>query len=126
MKIQRAVPKFILSVVYQTKNKNWRGFCFPFDITCEAFDKETAMKKMDAMVDIYIEGLKKYNFPEHLSIKKLTNKDDRAVFKKIQPIIAKKVEEDLKNYQAEKGKIEIVSNKSDLSIRSYNNELAFA
>ena len=123
--LKQSQPKSPILVVYQAKNKNWRGFCFPFDITCEAFSKDEAIKKLEKMVKIYIDGLKKYNYPRHLSIRRLSEKQDRIVFSRVIDKIAKKLKEDLLNYQCEKQKKEweIILNNPTTFKYYYDNKL---
>jgi hypothetical protein len=57
-------------VVYQTEDRIWRGFVMPFDITFEVIDV------LKEMTDVYVDGLKKYNHPNHLSDVPLSSDQD--------------------------------------------------
>lgn len=84
-------PKLVIIVVYKTTNNKWRGFCAPYDITCNTDSQEEAITAIENLTELYEEGLRKYNFPEHLSVKPLTNKSDREVFKFVIAQIAKDI-----------------------------------
>lgn len=79
MKIKTAQKRFTLNVIYKTTNNGWRAFCFPFDISCEAKTKEEAYRIIRNLSALYNEGLKKYNYPDHLIFKKLSNSEDRRM-----------------------------------------------
>jgi len=76
-------PKIIIEVVYKSKDKTWRGFCSPFDISCTANTKTEAVKKIGELVEIYIDGLKKYAYPTNLTIKELSDTEDRTIFNEV-------------------------------------------
>lgn len=86
-------PKIVVTVVYKTNQKDWRGFCFPYDVTCNAPTEKEAKKTIQEMVDLYEEGLKEYHFPKQLSIKPISNTTDKKVFAIIQKEIAKGIQE---------------------------------
>lgn len=90
-------PKMVILAVYKTKENYWRGFCAPFDITVNAQTKKEAMINLEKLVDLYIDGLKKYNFPKHLSIKPLSDPKDKKILNLITRHIAKQEEEKIKN-----------------------------
>ena len=100
----KTYPKLILYVVYRSNNGYWRGFCSPYNVTCEARTKESAKQKLEKLVDLYVEGLKKYNYPKHLSMIPLTEKEDN----KVQKIVLEKICEDIKEnyikFQVERNK----------------------
>jgi len=70
----------LLSVVYKTQDNNWRAFCYPFDISCEGKSESKAKDSLDKLKKLYIEGLKKYNYPEHLIKKELSYPQDKKIF----------------------------------------------
>jgi hypothetical protein len=70
-------------VAYKSKNGSWRGFVQPYDITIEADSKGKAIESLREMVESYEEGLKKYSYPPHLSIKHLSNEEDNEVFNQL-------------------------------------------
>ena len=104
-------PKLVLSVVYKSKNGLFRGFCSPYDVTCESATAKEAMAKLDSLVDLYEDGLKKYKFPRHLSIKDLTNDEDKKVFSIALNVVSKELKKKVRNsylnYQLENKKEEI-------------------
>lgn len=81
--MRRVTPKILILVVYKTKNRTWRGLCSPLDVTCEAYSKKVAMRRLERLVELYKEGLKKYNYPKHLSIRSLSDKEDQMIFESI-------------------------------------------
>jgi len=99
-------PKIIIEAVYRSKDGTWRGFCVPFDISCTAETAEKAMKAIDELVELYIDGLKKYGFPVHLTVKELSDEEDRKVFGRVlKHVIAdmtKKMRSDLEKFQLER------------------------
>lgn len=97
MKTMKGIrPKLIILVVYKTKESNWRGFCNPYDVTCEAKNKEVAMNRLEKLVKLYEEGLEKYGYPRHLSLRYLSDEDDKKVFKIVKEIIKRKIIEEMK------------------------------
>ncbi len=67
-------------VTYKLKTGQWRGFVFPYDITTEAETKKQAQNALEEMVEVYEEGLKKYDYPDHLKKKALSDSEDKDVF----------------------------------------------
>ncbi len=86
----------VVGIVYKSKDGNWRGFCYPYDVTCNADTKEEAMHILDELIATYEECLQKYNYPKHLVEKKLSDKEDQIMFKKIWPQVSEKMAEHLK------------------------------
>ncbi len=76
----------IIMIVYKT-NDGWRGFCHPYDVTCNAETQALAKERLDNLVALYEDGLKKYKNPKHLIIKKLSDEEDRNMFNKFWPKI---------------------------------------
>lgn len=97
MKPSNIKPKLIILVVYKTNEGHWRGFCSPYDITCERLTKKATKEALEESVELYKEGLEKYNYPRHLSIKQLSNPQDEAVLKMALKIIAEMEKENLLN-----------------------------
>lgn len=60
-------------VVYQIEPQLWRGFVMPFDITYEAESKDEVVDILRQMTEVYVDGLKEYNNPTHLSDVPLSN-----------------------------------------------------
>ncbi len=85
-------------VVYKSQD-GWRGFCVPYDITCNAKTQEGAKKKLEALVELYEEGLNRYGNPKHLILKELSDEEDKAFFNKIWPHISKNIESRMKSYK---------------------------
>jgi hypothetical protein len=83
LKYTQEVDCSCVKVAYKAKNGSWRGFVHPYNITTEGNNKEKILKALDEMADIYIEGLKKYNYPEHLSVVHLTDEEDNQKFNQI-------------------------------------------
>ena len=100
------VPKIIIEAVYKSKDGTWRGFCSPFDISCTADSQEKAMKKIDELVEVYMDGLKKYGYPMNLTIKELSDEEDKIVFEQVLEYVTNditlKMKEDLKKFQLER------------------------
>jgi len=113
-------PILRVFIAYQAKNKNWRGFCYPFDVTCEGFTKDQVMKKLKKLVDLYCEGLKEYEYPQHLLIRKLTDEQDRVVFSRFVEHITKEIEERLINYDLGQEKERQINLYNPITIGYYN------
>lgn len=95
-------PKIRVLVIYKSeKSKNWRGFCSPYDVSCEAKTLEEAKSKLAGLVNLYEEGLKKYGYPEHLSILPLSEKQDIKVFKMVINQMANQLTGDYLKFQSE-------------------------
>lgn len=90
----------IIEVVYRSKSDDWRGFCVPFDIACTATTSHEAKVKLDELVSLYVEGLRKYNFPKHLVNKKITDSEDKKVFRLLWPKIQEEIEQDIRQARA--------------------------
>lgn len=73
----------LIALIYYKKKNNWRGFCVPYDIDCEGKTVKEANNKLRQLVDFYEEGLQKYNYPSHLTIKDISDPQDKKVFDKI-------------------------------------------
>lgn len=95
----------IIGVVYKSKDGTWRGFCSPFDISCTAKTANGAMKKMDVLMKVYIEGLHKYGYPSRLAVKEISDEEDRKVFEKVLKYVIKdmatKMRKDFDKFQLE-------------------------
>ncbi|MFA5368582.1 MAG: hypothetical protein WC303_01075 [Candidatus Paceibacterota bacterium] len=87
---------FILNVIYKNPDGSWRAFCYPFDISCEAVTKEKAMEKLEKLINLYIEGLKKYNYPEHLIKKELSYEQDKKMLIVVKKELVKELQKRLK------------------------------
>ena len=98
-------PKIKAFVVYKT-NGSWRGFCVPYDVTCEAETKREALRRLEKLVRLYEERLEKYVYPKHLSIRPLSDKDDQIIFQKVWKKIISDIEQDFLEFQAKKQKEE--------------------
>jgi hypothetical protein len=100
------IPKLIIQAVYKSQSGAWRGFCAPYDVTCEARTKNAAVKKLERLVKLYEEGLVKYSFPQHLSLKPLTDDEDKDMFEKVLSQVSgrieKQIREDYLLFQEEK------------------------
>lgn len=70
-------------VVYKSKEGTWRGFAHPFNVTIEADTKTKATLVLNEKVEAYCEGLKKYDYPDHLANRHLSNEEDNAKFNEI-------------------------------------------
>ena len=72
----------IVAVVYKSKDENWRGFCHPYDLSCNAYTKEEAKENIASLIETYEESLKRHGNPKHLIEKQLSDKEDQEKFKK--------------------------------------------
>lgn len=128
-------PKFIVLVVYKSKDASWRGFCFPYDVSCNAESKVGAMKKLEKLVKLYEEGLENYNYPKHLSIRELTDEEDKSIFEKIErkviehyaQHIRERMRKNILEFQREKFWQEVsntIKNSSVSSVRIYTPTLS--
>lgn len=122
-------PKFIILIAYKAKNGNWRGFCSPYDITCEAYTLKQTKQKLMRLVELYEDGLKKYNYPQHLAFRQLTEKEDQRIFKMALKVIAedfkKKFTEKNLEYQKNKEKEEVSMKNPHSHINYYQPSYAF-
>ncbi len=91
---QTIIP--VIEIFYTSKDGNWRGFCYPYDLTCNAKTKEKAQEKLTNLVQTYEEILSKYNSPRHLVEKGLTDVEDKKVFKAAWPSISKEIAAQIK------------------------------
>lgn len=118
MPLRNIKPKIIIFVIYETRDGTWRGFCSPYDVSCNASTKEAAIETLKKLVSLYEEGLKKYGYPAHLTIKPLSDPEDEKIFKKALKIIANMEKEKLvKSYYEyqEQNKFEISGRDPNLS-----------
>ena len=72
--------------IYKTKNGTWRGFVTPYDITFEASTKKKVEEVLPEMVQLYEEGLKRYNNPQHLIAVPLSYEEDIKEFEKLKKL----------------------------------------
>ncbi len=57
----------------------WKAIAAPFGITTEADSCEEAKQKIEELTDLYVEGLKEHNFPEHLINRDFADAEDKKV-----------------------------------------------
>ena len=88
----------VVLVVYKTPD-GWRGFCVPYDVSCNADTQGEAKVKLEMLVKFYEEGLRKYSNPKNLILKELSDDGDRIFFNKIWPHIFKVIESKLSSYR---------------------------
>ncbi len=82
-KKKMSTPRFTYSQsahIYKTKDGKWRGFYVPYDVAYEAKTKKEVEEVLPKMVELYEEGLQKYNNPSHLSAVPLSDPEDQEVF----------------------------------------------
>jgi len=100
------LPKMVISAVYKSKDGTWRGFTAPYDISCTASTAKEAMRKIDELTDLYEEGLKKYGYPKHLTVREISDTEDKGAFKQVLKYvladIQKKMQKDFEQFQLEK------------------------
>lgn len=89
----------VVMVVYKTQD-GWRGFCVPYDVSCNAETQEEAKSRLEMLVKFYEEGLNKYNNPKSLILKELSDDEDKLLFNKIWPHISKNIESKMKSYKS--------------------------
>lgn len=89
MHLMKIIP--VIAVVYKSRDGNWRGFCYPYDLTCNADTKESAKKFIEDLIDVYEKNLERYNNPLHLIDKKLSESEDQAVLKRIWPRVSRQI-----------------------------------
>ena len=87
----------VVMVIYKAQD-GWRGFCAPYDVTCNGKTQEEAKSKLEMLVKFYEEGLSKYKNPKNLILKKLSDNEDRMLFNKIWPHISRDIESKMKSY----------------------------
>ncbi len=105
-KLAKMPPKMVIGVIYKSKDKTWRGFCVPFDISCTANTAKETISKLDELVEIYMDGLHKYGYPPHLTVKEISDEEDKKVFEKVLDHIVKdvanKMKKDFEKFQLER------------------------
>ncbi|MBI2617867.1 hypothetical protein HYW58_00190 [Candidatus Kaiserbacteria bacterium] len=76
-------PNLVVLAVYKSHiNKGmWKGFCAPYGVTTQATTCEEAKTHLEELVELYEEGLKKYNYPKHLVFQELQDVEDNKVLK---------------------------------------------
>ncbi len=129
MKPKNIRPKIVILVIYKTIDGDWRGFCSPYDIACNGTTKKGVLESLKSMVSLYEEGLEKYDYPRHLSIKPLSDPEDEIVFRKALKIIAetekRKLMKDYYEYQErECNKFTVRNREHSLSGYYYHQQLA--
>ena len=90
-----AGPKIVIQVMYRSTRGYWRGFCTPYDVTCESTSKKECEQVLHDMIGLYEKGLKKYHYPENLLVKPLSDSEDRMVFDRVLPIVSRDIEQKL-------------------------------
>lgn len=83
----------VILVVYKSKQTGgiWKSFCAPYGVTTQAGSFKEAKRKLEELVSLYEEGLKKYNYPANLVFQKLTDKEDQKVLDIVWKAIVKKL-----------------------------------
>lgn len=76
--------------VYKTPDGTWRGFVTPYDVTYEAKTRKRVEEVLPKLTKLYEEGLKKYNYPRHLTVVPLSDKDDIEEFNRYAEIVSKR------------------------------------
>lgn len=88
-------PKIVILVIYKISDGHWRGFCSPYDVSCNGATKKGVLESLKELVSLYEEGLEQYGYPRHLSIKPLSDPEDEKVLKKALQLIAETEKEKL-------------------------------
>lgn len=86
---KKVLPFSSLSVVYKSKAGAWRGFVAPFDVTFEGTSKKKVFEVLNEMKDLYIEGLRRYKSPSHLTDVPFSDPEDANKFSEISPELLK-------------------------------------
>lgn len=64
MKQKMIQLKYNININYD--NNCWVANCKTFDIKYSSKKLETTIKRIHKLIELYIDGLNKYNFPKHL------------------------------------------------------------
>lgn len=111
----------IILVVYKSKNGLWRGFCNPYDVTCNSDTKEEAKQQLIKLVRLYEEGLQKYHNPRHLVFKELSSKEDDKLFRAvIWPRVSKEIQKKMFRSYLDYIKRQEIAEKSELTTHVNN------
>lgn len=111
--MKKVVP--IIGVVYQSADGNWRGFCYPYDVTCNADSIEEAKSALDELVQLYEDNLAKHGNPSHLIENGLSDEEDQKIFDQIWPEISQQISAEIKKSTPQKYSESLSSN---LAIKS--------
>ena len=132
--MKKIIP--IVGVIYQSKDGNWRGFCYPYDVSCTAATEKAVKGKLKNLVQAYEEVLAQYNNPIHLIDKEMSDVEDRETLKKIWPEISRNIAKDMEEATNPKKYSESFSGRVNLDFdgggvasyehRSVENALTFA
>jgi hypothetical protein len=87
-------------VVYQTPDKSWRGFVVPFDITFEADTKKEVVQVLNDMIHSYVEGLKKYEHPAHLTCVPLSYQGDASMWSRVSIEVFSKLRQNIRKQES--------------------------
>src|SRR5947209_2331571 len=86
-----SLPCSSVSVVYKSRNGLYRGFVQPYDVTYEAVEEQNTQNSVLSILrdmrEQYEEGLKKYEYPSHLSAVPLSDEEDKEKLNKIFPAL---------------------------------------
>lgn len=86
---EKARMAAVVGIVYESKSGYWRGFCTPYNLTCNAASKGEAMKKLERLVSIHDEVLTEWKVPRRLVYQELTDAEDKMAFEEAWPAIPK-------------------------------------
>lgn len=91
----REVDFSAILVVYKSIEGFWKGFAHSYDVTTQATTLERTLNQLRNLVEDYESILKKYDYPEHLVHKPLTDQEDRQKFNEVmEHLIANKITEE--------------------------------
>lgn len=116
----------VLGVVYKSKDGGWRGFCYPYDVTCNASNRKEVMEKLEALISAYEESLERHNNPKHLIDKKLSDIEDRKVLKKIWPEVSKKIAKLLRQASSPTRYSDCLSGSRKITINSSQGRVSYS
>ena len=72
------------------KEKLWRGFCHPYDVTCTAKTYKSVEKKLKGLIGAYESELKIFKNSSKLYKNNLSDEQDQMVLEKVREHIGKK------------------------------------
>ena len=94
----------------------------PGDLSCEADTREEVKSKLESLVRLYEEGLKKYKYPKHLTVRELSDEEDRKVFNSA----LKQIMDDFSQKMIRKYSLYQISNKKEeIKLDQYSGTAAY-
>lgn len=99
--MSKVIP--VVNLIYKSKDNNWRGFCYPYDVSVTASSQVEVTNKLKDLVQLYEESLARHGNPSHLIEKELTNEEDQKTLNVAWPTIREAMAKQLQKITKPKG-----------------------